>query len=229
MNEKILVAFDFSMNKPAMCILYKGKLHFTIWPLNMSKKQTELYEAYGVTAISRNLPELNPKQDSTSKIVWEHTRRSVSLSDMIVDAIVDFIEREVNQFNYELYIASEGLSFNSTGDAALNLATYKGVMLGKLYERLNHHIKRLCTYPPISIKSTAGCATKEKKSDKNSMIHAFIDNDDYETEFKRGLLLGKFTTPKKNFIKCVDDLCDSFWVLKTMIKKEGIDVSTPDE
>ena len=35
-----------------------------------------------------------------------------------------------------------------------------------------------------------------------------------------GLLSSKFTTKSKNFIKCVDDIVDSYFALKTMLKKE---------
>lgn len=207
-----------------MCIYYKGQYSFTIWPLNMSGKVCDLYEAYGVTAVSRNLPEFTAKHETASRIVWEHTKRSVSLGNMIANAVVKFLDENVGDSEYDLYIASEGLSFGSTGDAALNLATYKGVMLGKLYEALNGKITRLCTYAPIAIKSVAKCATKEKAGDKNAMIKAFIESELSECEFRRGLLLNKFTTPKKNYIKCVDDIVDSFWVLQTMIKKEGLEL-----
>lgn len=226
MSQKILIGFDFSMNKPAMCVLHNGHLSFNIWPLNMSKKQVDLYDAYGVKSLSRNLPEMKPSKESVSKIVWEHTKRSVALGDMIADAVLSYVNYNTKEDEeVELYIASEGLSYGSTGDAMLNLASYKGVMLGKLYERLNGRITRLCTYPPIAVKSTAKCATKEKRSEKNAMITAFIEDERFDTEFKRGLLLNKFSTPKKNYIKCVDDLVDSYWVLMTMIKKEGIDIS----
>ena len=61
-----------------------------------------------------------------------------------------------------IYISSEGLSYGSTGDAALNLATYKGVLLSKLYEHYKGRLYGLYTYSPITLKSIAGCAGKNK-------------------------------------------------------------------
>lgn len=74
------------------------------------------------------------------------------------------------------------------------------------------------TYPPISLKSTAGCANKENKGDKLAMIKAF-SKEKINHPFKDAVLSGMLKA-SKNYISCVDDLCDSYWALKTMFKKE---------
>ena len=218
MNETVFIGFDFSMNKPAMTILYNKEFEFYVWPSKISDKQRALYLYNGVKCYNRGLTEISTKHEDSSKIVIMHTIRSVELADMIVHDIKSFLQ-EHNIEDAQLFIASEGLSFGSKGNATLNLATYKGVLLSKLYEAFKQQITRLCTYPPITIKSTAKCATKDKIKDKTAMINAFL-NERVETDFKAALKAGKFST-KKKYIHCVDDIVDSYFALKTMLKKEG--------
>jgi len=75
------------------------------------------------------------------------------------------------------------LSYGSKGDASLNLATYKGVLLSKIYEHYGDALKRLYTYAAMTIKATAGCAGKKDKDIKMPMIDAFCRMA-YETPFK---------------------------------------------
>jgi hypothetical protein len=37
--DKILIGFDFSINKPAATIYYKGKYYLYFWPISITKKQ----------------------------------------------------------------------------------------------------------------------------------------------------------------------------------------------
>ena len=39
MPNKILIGFDFSMNKPAATILYNKKYYHYFWPLSLTKTQ----------------------------------------------------------------------------------------------------------------------------------------------------------------------------------------------
>lgn len=218
--KTIFIGFDFSMNKPAMTILYNKVFDFVIWPAKISDKRRALYLNNGVKCYSRGLSEISAKHEDSSKVVIMHTIRSVELANMIVNDIKMFMN-EHDAEDAQLFIASEGLSFGSTGNATLNLATYKGVLLAKLYEAFGEQIVRLCTYPPISIKSTAKCATKDKIKDKKAMISAFLQ-EKIELPFKTALKYGIFSTKQKGFIACVDDIVDSYFALKTMLKKEGL-------
>jgi len=102
-------------------------------------------------------------KDKNSQIVLEHTIRSTELANLIVETLDHFLEFIAYvEPGAPIYISSEGLSYGSTGDAALNLATYKGVLLSKLYEHYKGRLYGLYTYSPITLKATAGCAGKNK-------------------------------------------------------------------
>lgn len=219
MSKCVFIGFDFSMNKPAATILYNKEFYFYIWPADITKKNIEKYENANVHVNNRNIKSVSESGLPNSQIVLEHTKRSAELANMIINDIDTFIIDNIGDItNTEIFISSEGLSYGSKGDAALNLATYKGVLLAKLYEHYNQSLKGLYTYPPVTLKSVAGCAKKGELSDKNKMIRAFI-KEPVNTKFKENLLKGELMA-KTNFIPCVDDIVDSYWAVKTMLVKE---------
>lgn len=208
------------MNKPACTILYDKKFYFFIFPTALTQKQIDAYTDANVCVRCRNLKPISTK-DKNSQIVLEHTIRSTDLANLIISTIDDFLEN-ILQVDKEtpMYVSSEGLAYSAKGDATLNLATYKGVLLSKMYEHYFGRMKGLWTYSPITMKSVAGVAKKGELKDKTKMIKAFVREDLNECPFqdalKKGLLISK-----SNFIPCVDDIVDSYWAVKTMLIKEG--------
>lgn len=215
--KSIFIGFDFSMNKPAATILYDKNFYHMIWPLDLDDKKVAKYKYANVHVVSRGLSAVSTK-DKNSQIVLEHTKRSTDLANLIVNDIDNWII-EHNAQESPLYVSSEGLSYGSNGDAALNLATYKGVLLSKLYEHYYGRMYGLYTYSPISLKSTAGCAGKNKIKSKTPMIDAFM-HEQINTGFRNALIAGNLLN-KTSYIPCVDDIVDSYWALKTMLIKEG--------
>lgn len=213
-----------------MSILYKSHLYFFAWPLNMDEKKINIYAENGVEAVSRGLEPLSVNKKTSKKakdpsqnsnIVIAHVIRSTELAGLIVDTIKQFIKKHNIDLNETpMFVSSEGLSFGSTGDAALNLASYKGVMLSRLYTEFKDYLRGLYTYPPISLKSTAGCASKNMVKDKNMMINAFMNESQVQHPFKTALINGSLIN-KTAYIPCVDDIVDSYWALKTMLIKES--------
>ena len=220
--EQILIGFDFSMNKPAATIYYKGQYYHYFWPLSLNKKHIDEYNEAGVFVHNRDLPSINVKDVENSQIVLIHTIRSTDLANIIIEDIDNFIKDHELE-DYDLYVCSEGLSYASKGDATLNLATYKGVLLSKIYEHYGDHLRRLFTYPPISLKATAGCAGKQDIKDKSKMIKKYIlENNQIKM---RLCLANNMLIAKKNYITGIDDIVDSYWALKTMVKKENISLT----
>ena len=219
MSKNVYIGFDFSISKPAATVYCDKKLYFYLWPSkSMTDKNLEKYASCNVNVTPRCLSPIS-KNIESSRLVLIHTIRSVELANLIIEQL-DELLKQICPDDYDLYVCSEGLSYGSAGDATLNLATYKGVFLGKIYEHYGDKLKRLFTYSPTTLKSTAGCATKEKRGDKINMIRAFI-KEPYTMEFKTALL-GNDLVAKTNYIEGVDDLVDSYWALKTMMKAEKL-------
>lgn len=225
--KNILIGFDFSINKPACTIVYNNKFYFFIWPISLPKTDENIYHiCTDVQMYNRNLKSISKKSKvSSSDMTLEHTKRSVELADKILKDISELVNRIIIQDGREnVYLCSEGLSFSSKGNSALDLATYKGVLYAELYKELKPD--KVLTFAPISIKAIAHCSSKDKVGDKNAMIQAFISENLKSSCFwrlvKDGTLKGN-----KNYRHCVDDLVDSYFAVKTMYKKlelTGVDI-----
>ena len=208
----ILIGFDFSCNKPACCVDIDGKYKFLTWPLGIDEKSIIKLENAGVQVLNR---ERIPGEllNSSDKFRWH-----VKMADNLSKLIVSDVNKLVGVRN-DVVIAFEGASFGSKGDAGLQLAGYRYILtneLGKLYG-----LDNIYTYAPLTIKSIAGCATKDKKG-KLCMInelaaqdikHLFVEilRDDPQALKK-----------KTNFVATVDDLADAYWVLQTLKNKEQL-------
>ena len=219
--NKIFIGFDFSINKPAATVLYNQSYYHLFWPISISKNQYKSYEDSEVIINNRNLDPIKTKTDiESSQLVLLHTIRSTDLANLIIEDIDNLIYNTLNVKEFELYICSEGLSYASNGNATLNLATYKGVFLSKIYEHYGDNLKRLFTYSPIQLKSTANCASKQDIKDKNKMIQKYILE---RNNIKLRLCLANgYMKAQKNYIKGIDDIVDSYWALQTMLKKEKL-------
>lgn len=215
---KTIIAFDFSINKPAMCIFHNNKIHFYTWPLNIDKKSIDILNACNVYVYNRNLSPINKKQYDSNSLVLEHVIRCTQLINVIVSDIITFIDNNKIDKN-DVIISSEGLSYGSNGDATLNLAAYKQAFLVKLYENGLTNIK---TYSPITIKATAGKSKKGEWS-KTGMIDA-IKNEEKIHKFIEILSTNdNFLKKKTAYIQTVDDLVDAYWCFKTTLKKEELE------
>ena len=198
---------DFSCNKPACCILKNNKYDFCLWPLELDDKSIVKLEAASVSVNSR--PRLEMGTDSSEKFRW-HIAMANELVSRIIETIKSIVLDEKVMFSFE------GSSFGSKGDAGLQLAGYRYLLvseLGKLYG-----LKNIFTYAPLTVKSVAGCATKDKKG-KDSMINAFGQACTHPlalTIKNNSMALKK----KTNYVSGVDDLADAYWVLQTLRVKE---------
>lgn len=219
MKHTPIIAFDFSMNKPAMCCLIDSKLSFYAWPTKLDSNSQMKLEDCGVNIVVRNLEPMHDKDFNESSLICEHVRRSSNLANMIIDSIKKVLN-ENGVTNYaDVIVANEGFAFGAKGDASLDLSGYKYVLMLKLYE---NGFRTFKTYSPITLKSTAGCS-KKGEGKKEHMI-AMLGKEDKAIH---PLIEVVGTSPellikKTNFIMCVDDLADAYWCMKTAIRKEKI-------
>ena len=233
-----ILSFDFSINKPAATVWRTsnnsfGNPVFLIWPISLTKKEDIIYSnlmydsGNGFFCTNRDLEAISKSSNLTSsEMAVEHTKRSVELANMIIKDLDSLIGDEK-----ELYFVSEGLAFSSKGNSVLDLATYKGVLMSKIYER--YPTVKIYTYAPMTIKSVAGCAKKDKAGDKHAMIKAFLSesclgdnafwkslsNGELSYEVEKGKRKGE-----TEYIHCIDDIVDSYFAMKTFIEKEKIEI-----
>lgn len=218
---KTFIGCDFSINKPCFTVYSNGKFKFFFFPMSMSKKEETTYqEIEDCICINRDLEPISSKKYSTSSLAVIHIKRAIESVDTIMKTLNEEVFSLPEFDPKECYFSSEGLSFGSQGDATLNLATYKAILLETLYQKTK--IRNIYTYAPISIKSIAGCSKKGAVKDKKCMISAFMNesalaNSDFQLKLIDGTLI-----KAKNYYPGVDDIVDSYWCLKTMYIREKL-------
>lgn len=184
------------------------------WPLNIQVKLKEEYELLDIKITDRAIPSISKAdyKNKNSELVREHTLRARNLTNLIIDDITDYLNKNYGDLNaLDLYIATEGLSFNSKGSSYLDLASYKGVLLDRLLDICN--IENVYTFSPITIKAVGGCNKGEKRGMKNAMIESFktLDSDHLkENRFHCALMRGELKNAV-NYKTGVDDLVDSYF------------------
>lgn len=206
----VLIGFDFSINKPAACILKGNQYHFISWPYGLSKPQRKVYEDAPITIVDRS--DTKDKGDNVSEKLRYEVKNSKYLANLILDKIFPYIEKEKER---NVFVAFEGLSYGSTGDVVLQLGGYKYILMDVLRQFIP--LDNMFTYAPTTIKKTAGCS--KKGMGKPEMIEAFKK---VNTPFSKHLRdnEGSFKTRFGNWITHLDDVSDSYWVVETLKKKE---------
>lgn len=207
-----IIGFDFSINKPAACVLEHNKwetYHFFGWPHNLRKNIEDIYIDSGITIINRD-EDKDKGPDVSSKMRYE-VQNAQKLSEMITDTLLPYLNRTT-------LIGFEGLSFGSKGDVVLQLGGYKYMIMAELSKHVP--LENMYTYSPITVKKTAGCS--KRGMNKNDVIESFISTSK-DNSLKQAMRKDKEKFMKKggkSFIDHCDDLVDAYWVLETLRDKE---------
>lgn len=204
-----ILGIDFSINKPALCILNSGKYTFYSWPFGLREEIKGIYREAGINLYDRDDEKYKGK-DSSEKMRWE-VNNSMYLSDFILTSLPDG-----NMMDWT--VVFEGLSFASSGNMAIQLGGYKYVLMEALYNECVPW-ENMFTYAPITIKKTAGCSKKGMK--KKDMIDSFVKNanpnplvDAIRKDHSR------FQKRTGSWIDHLDDLVDAYWAIETYKEKE---------
>lgn len=206
-----IIGADFSIKKPAVCI-YDGKNYsFISWPHELSPKIVNLMRESGVNVIDRT--DVRTKENDVSEKMRNEVRNAMYLAKLICDTLAPHLTTDTA-------ISFEGLSYGSSGDAQLQLSSYKYMLMAELSKRVP--LENMFTYSPISIKSVAGCS--KKGMTKSDVIESFLVNSN-ETVFANEVRKNRTAFKKKNsenWVDHLDDIVDSYWVTETLRVKEGV-------
>jgi hypothetical protein len=211
MKPTSIIGIDFSLMKPSCCIFYDKQFRFMSWPKGLDGDLISLYRDSGVEIINRE------DNDKEAKNMSIKARHEVESSHYICDLISNYLRRYVDETTL---IAFEGSSFGSAGNVVIQLSSRRYFLMNKLWELTS--INHMFTYAPITVKKVAGCSFKGSK--KKDMIESFI-TDGPKCKLRDNLMKDKPSFMKKksvNFKDHLDDLVDSYFVLKTLNEKEDL-------
>jgi hypothetical protein len=201
-----MIGLDFSIKSPAATVIQDNEYHFYSWQWGLGK----IHEALKMAGVNVIVPKPYTEYKGTESTFKERTFTAEcdSLTDSITDSLKDFSGP----------YAIEGFSFGSTGNRLAQLSGYQHVLRYKMNKIFSND--NLWIFAPMTVKATAG----KGNFNKEKMMEAFMNSDDpilLKSQFFKALKSRPEEFQKKNgaWNKPIDDIIDSYWVLKTLEKK----------
>lgn len=204
----MILGIDFSLKSTA-ATLKSGDTYtfYTFARTDVIKEDTSLaLKAAGV--IVNTLP---PEPSLPKKSTIAERERS-SLDDACT--LIPEITKWFSDLNIDAY-GIEGFSFASTGNRLAQISGYQWVLRWELH-KMGMTTEKFWIFSPMTVKATAGKGNFKKEE----MIAAFINSEDTDLQ-KTGLWKALknqpslFQTKRGAWVKPIDDIIDSYWVLKT--------------
>jgi len=196
-----IASIDFSINSTCVCILLDG--NYT-WH-HFSREGMKHFDLGEKGFVSHVLPKRVQGSNYCSS-----ERMKIIDAQILCSSITEVLKK-----NHITAIALEGHSFNSKGNSLLELASYQFLLRNMIIKEILEP-ERMFFYSPVTIKSFAGGA-RFKKPD---MLNAFLSSEDQQLEKNPIYIKMKSQLEnlikKENVVKPIDDLVDSYWILKKL-------------
>lgn len=216
MANIVHIGIDFSINSPSVCVETDGRDLRWLSLFNCDGKQwqkpkpTKEFKWHNkLIGIVRLAPYIRYKAGKNTDYVAEQQQK---IKDAIVLAkhTVVQIRECIPCDDYEIATVSlEGFAFGSKGNSFIDLIMYNSILREMLFEEFGCSV--IYIVPPSQAKKLAykGNAKKE------DMIRAFIQCND---KLLQSTPLWKMLRKERNIdfdsIKPIDDLVDSYWIMK---------------
>lgn len=219
---------DFSINSPALCHFDGSKYTFYSFlnignrdlskPLPKSMSIYETLKGVGVDTIffRRDKKHADYSQDQILKIA-----NAKNVAQTIADLIF-----KLKGDDPQMVFAIEGYSYGSKGNSFIDLIQFNSVLRNEIYTRKSD-VDEIVVVSPSMVKKEAG----KGNANKNKMLEFFLESDDellacvdffkWCHENPESLL-----DKKENVVKPVDDLVDSYFVLKTALALSIVSLPT---
>lgn len=197
-----LVAIDYSINSPGICLLKDGKPYYIsyIKPKTGTKKQRALQEEMNLLDDVTLIEQPEPNVDKQELVrVMRHRA--------IAEGVCDLIAEHTNtDEEYKIYF--EGSSYGTSRfgtNSLIDLASASSILKSYLIDRFN--VTELEVYAPTTIKKHAGKGNMKKIE----MWEKYI-NDESNRESGLWNFCQQFRLDKK-IMKPLDDLVDAHFIM----------------
>jgi hypothetical protein len=198
----VLAGIDFSINSASVCIFSDGEyswLHFG--------REASKYFWLG----NKNFQQwVLPKRESHKNYCSNERMKMDDAKHLCSNIYLEISKRGVT------HVAFEGHSFGSKGNSLLELVSYQFLLRYMLVENKSIELNNMYFYSPMTIKAFAGSG----KFNKVQLLEKFIELDDLSV--KKNDVHVRISSSidevlkKDKVVKPVDDVIDSFWILKKL-------------
>lgn len=209
----IKIAIDFSIISPAVCIYKDGEYSFISFfddygkdwkggKIKMFSYHRQLSEIMELNPYTRHIDKKDYREEQRTKMI---------AAKMIANKISERLKEIVG--DEEVIIGLEGFSYGSISSSTLDLALFNSFLRIKLLEDFGENC--LVIISPTEGKKRLSGKGNAKKED---MIQAFIENRTQDPDIEK-CPFWKFCKENEldyNNIKPIDDICDSYSILRSI-------------
>ena len=217
------IGIDFSLTSPAFCVYKDGKYSWGSLtrtdrtPESLKKSKDKPY------AVLDGDPDIDLFFLTKKEMPEEYSARERVKIDYFQD-IVDVFWYHIEPFIEEdVYIAMEGLSFASNGNALIDISMATALIRKKIVDKIGS--SKFYVFPPTAIKKFAGKGNFKKDEMYYSLIQKTPEAGGNFSDFTD--VINKYSsswiTKSKQVNKPVDDLVDASWIclfLQETLKNE---------
>jgi hypothetical protein len=216
------IGIDYSIKSPAIAICDSTNSEITFLSFPRDKEINRDCEV-SLTEAGVHITKLNPTPISPKKTSIAETERQ-SMFDAIYQTseILTAVRKVIGDNFANSYIGIEGFSFASTSSRLAQISGYQWLLRYQLLEA-GLNLDNFYVFAPTTVKATAGKGNYKKED----MITAFLNakNEDLEKNIFFQTISKypeEFQNRKGSFLKPIDDIIDSYWILQTLYKNTNI-------
>jgi hypothetical protein len=214
-----LIGIDFSLNSPAFCCYKDGKYIWGSLTRSDRSPESHLKSQKKPFAILDTESDFNIYFVEKKDLPDDYTGRE-RIKIVYFMEIVDHFWSSISDImgESEFYVAMEGLSFSSNGNALIDISMATALLRKKIIDRVG--VDKFHVFSPTSIKKFA----LKGNAKKDELYEALINFKESETNlenFSNILEANKteWITPAKAVNKPIDDIVDATWIA-LYLKKE---------
>ncbi len=217
-----IIGIDLSIKCPAVTVLTSdNKLKHFIFP-RIGEHKTSFIDSLKLADVTVvEIPNIKLIKDSTLR-ERQNSSDANYLTYTICNTIAPYIA------DNPIFVI-EGLSFKSGGDIGITYGGYHYILRQTIHQYFNVSFDNMFIYAPLSVKSIVRklYPIQDFKGSykKEQMIDAFINFEDdiLQTSTFRNSLedIPEIYQKKTGTWQKIDDIIDSYWVLKTHMEKQN--------
>lgn len=212
-NLMNFVGIDFSINSPAFCCYKDGKYHWGSLTRSDRSSSSLLKNQKKPFFVLDSEDDFSLIFLDKSDLPEDYTKRERIKIVYFMD-IVDSLWTEVVNImgNSEFYVAMEGLSFSSNGNALIDISMATSLLRKRIIDHIG--VDHFYVFSPTSIKKFAKKGNAKKDELYESLINFKEEAETNLINFANILETnkGEWITPSKVVNKPIDDLVDATWI-----------------
>jgi len=210
---RTLIGIDFSLNSPAFCSFRDN--HFRWGSLTRSDRSEESLKKSKNKpfAFFSDIDEFDLVFMGKEKMPDEYTERERIKIDYFSDLVEKFWDSVKNHIEPgdDVFIAIEGLSFASNGNALIDISMATALLRKKIVYFVGS--SNFFVFSPTSVKKFA----IKGNAKKDQLYEALINTEIVETNLSYFTNIlndnkGEWITPSGNVNKPLDDIIDATWI-----------------